>query len=158
MKIKVIAVGNLKERYFREGCEEYLKRLSAYAKVSVTEIPEYRISKEGPAEIEKCLLEEGERILSKIGRRSCVLALCVEGEQLSSPQLSQKLYEFGGAGYSEIVFVIGGSHGLSNLVKERANMRLSFSEMTFPHQLMRVMLLEQIYRACNIREGGKYHK
>ena len=158
MRMTVVAVGGLKERYFREGCAEYQKRLVAYGKLEIVEVAECRLAKEGEAEIARVLADEGARILQKIGPRAFVVALCVEGRELSSEELARKLAEVTTAGQSELVFVIGGSYGLSEEVKRRADLRLSFSKMTFPHQLMRVVLLEQLYRACNIMAGGKYHK
>ncbi len=158
MRLTVIAVGGLKEKFFREAAAEYQKRLSAYAKLEILEIAEARLRGESGAEIARALEEEGGRILQKIGPRAYVTALCVEGRQMGSVEFSEKLAEVTASGRSELVFVIGGSHGLSDAVKRRADLRLSFSEMTFPHQLMRVVLLEQLYRACNIEAGGKYHK
>lgn len=158
MRLTVIAVGGLKEKFFREAAAEYQKRLSAYAKLEILEIAEARLRGESGAKIARALEEEGGRILQKIGPRAYVTALCVEGRQMGSVEFSEKLAEVTASGRSELVFVIGGSHGLSDAVKRRADLRLSFSEMTFPHQLMRVVLLEQLYRACNIEAGGKYHK
>lgn len=158
MRLTVIAVGGLKEKFFREAAAEYQKRLSAYAKLEILEIAEARLRGESGAEIARALEEEGGRILQKIGPRAYVTVLCVEGRQMGSVEFSEKLAEVTASGRSELVFVIGGSHGLSDAVKRRADLRLSFSEMTFPHQLMRVVLLEQLYRACNIEAGGKYHK
>lgn len=158
MRLTVIAVGGLKEKFFREAAAEYQKRLSAYAKLEILEIAEARLRGESGAEIARALEEEGGRILQKIGPRAYVTALCVEGRQMGSVEFSEKLAEVTASGRSELAFVIGGSHGLSDAVKRRADLRLSFSEMTFPHQLMRVVLLEQLYRACNIEAGGKYHK
>lgn len=158
MRLTVVAVGGLKEKFFREAAAEYQKRLSAYAKLEILEIAEARLRGESGAEIARALEEEGGRILQKIGPRAYVTALCVEGRQMGSVEFSEKLAEVTASGRSELVFVIGGSHGLSDAVKRRADLRLSFSEMTFPHQLMRVVLLEQLYRACNIEAGGKYHK
>lgn len=158
MRLTVIAVGGLKEKFFREAAAEYQKRLSAYAKLEILEIAEARLRGESGAEIARALEEEGGRILQKIGPRAYVTALCVEGRQMGSVEFSEKLAEVTASGRSELVFAIGGSHGLSDAVKRRADLRLSFSEMTFPHQLMRVVLLEQLYRACNIEAGGKYHK
>ena len=158
MRLTVIAVGGLKEKFFREAAAEYQKRLSAYAKLEILEIAEARLRGESGAEIARALEEEGGRILQKIGPRAYVTALCVEGRQMGSVEFSEKLAEVTASGRSELAFVIGGSHGLSDAVKRRADLRLSFSEMTFPHQLMRVVLLEQLYRACNIEAGGNYHK
>ena len=156
--IKIIAVGKLREKYLADGCGEYLKRLSAYGKAQVIELEEARLpEKPSPSQIEAALAAEGQRILEK-ARGSALIALCIEGEQLSSGQLAARLdaMEVNGAG--ALSFVIGSSHGLCQKVKREAAMRLSFSKMTFPHQLMRLMLLEQLYRACSISAGGKYHK
>lgn len=156
--IRIITVGKLKEKYLIEGCAEYLKRLAAYARVQVIELDEVRIpDKPSQAQIASALLAEGEKILEK-AKGSALIALCVEGEMLSSEQLAAKLDALEVQGSSTISFVIGSSFGLSPIVKQTAVLRLSFSRMTFPHQLMRVMLCEQVYRACSISAGSKYHK
>ena len=141
--IKLILFGKLKEPYLREACAEYEKRLGAYCKLEVIELPPQRT-----------LDEEATLALSKIGSRVSVAALCVEGRPLSSEQFAAWL----AAQPSEIVLLIGSSHGMSESLKARAKLRLSMSAMTFPHQLARVMALEQIYRAFQINTGGKYHK
>ena len=159
LKIDVITVGKLKEEYLRAACEEYIKRLGLYAKIQVIEVNEYKVP-QNPSEshIETCLKQEGEAILSKIPSQSCVIALCIEGKMMSSEQLAENLTQLQNRGSSQLSFVIGGSWGLSDAVKQRADVKLSMSRMTFPHQLARVMLLEQIYRACSINHNGKYHK
>lgn len=156
--IKIIVVGKLKEKYLVDGCNEYLKRLSAFGKVQVIELDEVRLpEKPSQGQIEAALSNEGEKILEK-AKGSTIIALCVEGELLSSEQLAAKLDDLEIKGSGNISFVIGSSFGLSPKVKSAAAVRLSFSRMTFPHQLMRLMLTEQLYRACSISAGMKYHK
>lgn len=155
--VTILAVGKLKEPWLREGLAEYQKRLSAYCDFSVIEIPEYRLPDQpSPAQIQRGLEEEGRAILEKAGNRP-LAALCIEGKALSSPDFARFLGERQQAGGS-LAFVIGGSFGLSDEVKQRAAARLSVSPMTFPHQLFRVMLAEQLYRGFSILSGGKYHK
>ena len=144
IKIHLIVVGKIKESFFREGVNEYLKRLSRFADVSVRELPE-----------RSTLEEEGEDILRAV--KGYVIALAIEGKKLSSELLAQKLKSLTDGG-KEISLVIGSSHGLCKAVKDRADFLLSFSDMTFPHQLMRVILCEQIYRAFMINAGSEYHK
>lgn len=159
LKIDVIAIGKLKEDYLRKACDEYIKRLGAFCRISVIELPESRMPQNpSQAEIEDCIEKEGEFILSKIPPQSHVIAMCIEGELLSSPQLAQKIDRAASAGASHISFIIGGSWGLSPRVKKAAALRLSMSPMTFPHQLARVMVLEQLYRAMSINNHTKYHK
>ncbi|MEA5135422.1 MAG: 23S rRNA (pseudouridine(1915)-N(3))-methyltransferase RlmH [Candidatus Fimivivens sp.] len=156
--IRLITVGKLKESYLSQGCAEYLKRLSAYAKVQVIELDETRLpERPSQAQIDAALAAEGEKILDK-AKGSVLIALCVEGELLSSEQLAAKLDALEVQGNSAISLIIGSSFGLDEAVKKAAVLRLSFSRMTFPHQLMRLMLCEQLYRACSISAGGKYHK
>lgn len=157
--ITVICEGRLKEKYLRDACDEYSKRLGAYCKLNIIELAPHRIS-DNPSEneIANALNAEGREILSKIPDGAKVYAMCIEGKQMPSEKLAKTISECSVQGYSNIVFIIGGSHGLSEDVKKRADFRLSMSEMTFPHQLARVMLLEQIYRAFQISTGGKYHK
>ncbi len=143
-KINIVCVGKLKEEYLRSAAAEYLKRLSRFAKVSVIEIEEGRTLKDESVSVMKAL-------------KGYVIALCVEGEKLSSEAFSEKLGTLADRG-EEITFVIGSSCGLAPEVKSSADFKLSFSEMTFPHQLMRVILLEQVYRAFMIMSGGEYHK
>lgn len=159
LNISIICVGNLKEKYWRDACGEYSKRLSGFCRFQITEIPESRLpGNPSEAEINKCLESEGEALLAKIPAGSFVVAMCIEGRELTSPQLAEKLEKIAVEGKSKIFFVIGGSFGLSEAVKKRADLRLSMSPMTFPHQLARVMLCEQIYRAFSINSGTKYHK
>lgn len=157
--ITIICEGRLKEKYLRDACEEYSKRLGAYCKLNIVELAPKRIP-DNPSEneIANALETEGKEILSKIPNGAKVYAMCIEGKQMPSEKLAQRISECSVQGFSNVVFIIGGSHGLSDEVKRRADFKLSMSEMTFPHQLARVMLLEQIYRAFQISTGGKYHK
>ncbi len=159
LRVTLLCIGNLKERYWRDACAEYEKRLSAFCKLSIIELPEERLP-ENPsaAQIAQALDAEGKRILSKIPQGAALAALCIEGKEMSSPALATTFDKYANDGKSDIVLIIGGSHGLADIVKEKATLRLSMSPMTFPHQLARVMLLEQIYRAFQISSGGKYHK
>jgi len=159
MKVTVIAVGKLKENYLRDGCAEYLKRLSSFAKVSVIEVNECRCSDNpSPAEIEAVKQKEGEAILARLPRGAYVIPMCIEGVQLSSEAFSEKLAGLAVQGTSEVAFIIGGSFGLSDEVKAKGGLKLSFGKMTLPHQLMRLVLLEQLYRAFSIANHTKYHK
>lgn len=159
LRVTVICIGSLKERYWRDACAEYEKRLGAFCKLSIVELAEERIADSpSAAQIAQVLEAEGKRILAKIPAGAAVVPLCIEGKELSSPALASTFDKYANEGKSDIVLIIGGSHGLSDAVKERASLRLSMSPMTFPHQLARVMLLEQIYRAFQISSGGKYHK
>lgn len=158
LNINIICVGNLKEKFFCDAVSEYKKRLQRYCKFEIIELSEEKISDQSTqSQIDKTLKKEGEKILSKIGKSDYVVAMCIEGKQLSSEELSYKISDISQTN-STISFVIGGSWGLSDEVKNRANMRLSVSKMTFPHQLFRVMLSEQIYRAFSITANAKYHK
>lgn len=159
MNIDIIVIGDVKEKYLRDAIAEYEKRLKPYANLTTYELKEARLSA-NPSEkdIEQALEIEGQEILGKINPRAYVCALCVEGKQLSSEDLSARMDSITVDGYNDLVFIIGGSNGLSPEVKKRANLKLSFSKMTFPHQLMRVILLEQIYRGFRILRGEPYHK
>ncbi len=159
ININIICIGKLKEDYLRMACAEYEKRLGAFCKLKITELAPARLP-ENPndAQIEAALNDESERILAKISANEAVFALCIEGKELSSENFSKEIEKCAVSGFGSLCFVIGGSHGLSPAVKSRAKFRLSMSPMTFPHQLARVMLLEQIYRAFMISNGGKYHK
>lgn len=158
LNVNIICVGNLKEKFFTDAVSEYSKRLSRYCRFSVIELPEEKTTDQStPAVIEKTLSKEGERILSKIGKSDYVVAMCIEGKIISSEELSQKLEDISMLS-GTVDFIIGGSWGLSDDVKRRADMKLSVSKMTFPHQLFRVMLCEQIYRAFTISANAKYHK
>lgn len=157
--ITLICVGKLKEKHLRDACEEYAKRLKGFCKLNIIEINPYRLPENPSAgEISVALESESKDIFQKIPNSSKVFAMCIEGKQMPSEKLAKAVDESGIQGYSNLVFIIGGSHGLSDEIKRRADVRLSMSDMTFPHQLARVMLLEQIYRAYQINNGGKYHK
>lgn len=157
--IQLICVGKLKESYLREACAEYSKRLGVFCRLQVIEVGECKVgSNPKPAEIQKVIETEGKEILGKIPQQSYVIAMCIEGQMASSMELARKLEQLSVDGISSVTFVIGGSYGLSQPVKERADWRLSMSPMTFPHQLARVMLLEQVYRGCSILANSKYHK
>ncbi len=159
MHIKVIAVGKLKEKYLAEAVGEYEKRLSRFAKLELVQLPDIKIpDKASAAEEEAVKRSEGDKILEKIPQGAYVYALCVEGKQQSSEAFAQQLHMLALSGRSEVCFIIGGSLGLDERVKARADVRLSFSAMTFPHMLMRVVLLEQIYRAFKINNNESYHK
>lgn len=159
INITVICIGKLKEQYLRDACEEYEKRLKPLLKLEIVQLVPERLS-DSPSEkeIERALEAEGARIIEKIPQGSFVFTMCIEGKQQTSQELSKKLAELAVSGYSRAAFIIGGSFGLSNEVKRRSQARLSMSKMTFPHQIARVMLLEQLYRAAQIDLGTKYHK
>ena len=157
-KVTVIALGKLKEKYLRDASEEYIKRLSRYCKLEITELEPIRLS-ENPSksEINAAIEKEAVLIEKKIPKDTLLVALCIEGVQITSEQLSktvEKAQMYSGG----ITFIIGSSFGLAERVKQSADICMSFSRMTFPHQLFRIMLLEQIYRAFKIEEGGAYHK
>ena len=162
MNLRIICIGKNKERYWDEAGAEYLKRLRAFCTPQVIELPAKRPPDDpNPAQIQAVLNAEAALILPKLPRRGAntyIAAMCIEGEQLNSLELSGKISSLMVEGVSEMAFVIGGSHGLSDTVKAAADFRFSMSRMTFPHQLARVMLLEQLYRAFMIRSGGRYHK
>ncbi len=159
ISISIIAVGKLKENFYKEAIEEYQKRLSAFCRFEVIEVKDEK-TPDTPTETEKqqLLKKEGERIIAKIPKNSKVITLCVEGKEMPSEDLARLISEFSVSGQSHITFVIGGSMGLSEEVKRLSCLRLSFSKMTFPHMLMRVILAEQLYRAFTIIEGKTYHK
>ena len=152
MNITVICVGGIKEKFFKDACAEYIKRLSRFGKISILEVDECHTS--GNQDKEK----EGVLILKRMNSSSLKVAVCVEGKKVSSEGLADMVKDAGVGGKSEITFIIGGSEGLSDEVKKAADLKISFSDMTFPHQLMRVILLEQVYRAFKINAGEKYHK
>ncbi len=159
IKITILCVGKLKEEYWRQACAEYSKRMTRFADFSIIEVNEERLPDEpSQAQIENTLRKEGERLIAKMPSGSAVIPMCIEGRQYDSPSLAAEIEDLASAGYSHIFFVIGGSWGLSDEVKKCAKIKLSMSKMTFPHQLARVMLCEQIYRAFQINGGGKYHK
>lgn len=159
MNISIITVGKLKEKYLKQGIDEYLKRMSAYAKVEIVEVADEKapevLSENEMLQVKE---KEGERILAKLHPDTYVIALAIEGKQKSSEELADTLDKLATYGKSKIAFVIGGSLGLSQQVLQRSDEKLSFSKMTFPHQLMRLVLVEQIYRAFRINRGEPYHK
>ena len=159
MKIKIIAVGKLKEKYWTDAVQEYMKRLGAYSDPEIIEIKEAKLTGTGVASEEQVKVEEGRSIINALGSSNpFVITLEIKGRKFSSEELADKINALTVEGKSEIVFIIGGSLGLSKEVSDRANLKLSFSDMTFPHQMMRVILLEQIYRSFKIIRGETYHK
>lgn len=158
INVTVIAVGKLKEKYLRDGCNEYIKRLGAFSKINVIEVDEEKVGDNpSDAQIKNVIEKEGQRIIKKIPKSSAVITLCIEGKEYSSPDFS-KLIESISMNNSSICFIIGGSFGLSDEVKKMSIAKLSFGKMTLPHQLARMVLLEQIYRAFSISNNSKYHK
>ncbi len=156
--IKIITIGTLKEEYLREAVAEYEKRISGFCRIESVNIKEAKLPQDpSDGDIRRALDEEAKQILSFMPDRAFKIVMCVEGRQFSSEELSQKI-ENAFSVSNEICFVIGSSHGLSDSVKNAADLRLSVSKLTFPHQLMRVVLLESIYRCLNIIKGTKYHK
>ncbi|HEU7045672.1 TPA: 23S rRNA (pseudouridine(1915)-N(3))-methyltransferase RlmH [Streptococcus pneumoniae] len=159
MKIKVVTVGKLKEKYLKDGIAEYSKRISRFAKFEMIELSDEKTpDKASESENQKILEIEGQRILSKIADRDFVIVLAIEGKTFFSEELSKQLEETSIKGFSTLTFIIGGSLGLSSFVKNRANLSVSFGRLTLPHQLMRLVLVEQIYRAFTIQQGFPYHK
>ncbi len=159
LTVTIACVGKLKEAYWRDACAEYEKRLSAFCRLRIEEVAEERLpDNPSSAQITAALEAEGHRLLSRIPAGAAVVALCIEGKSLSSEEFSRKLAGWAVDGISHVALVIGGSFGLSDAVKHEARLRLSFSPMTFPHQLARILALEQLYRAFHIQSGGKYHK
>ena len=159
MKITVVTVGKIKEKYFVDAIAEYSKRLSRYCKLEIIQVADEKTPDGASEALETQIKDkEGERILANIKDGSFVVALAIDGTMLDSEQLADKIEKWGVSGISQIVFVIGGSLGLSKAVLNRADYKLSFSKMTFPHQLMRVILLEQIYRSYRIIANEPYHK
>lgn len=149
MNISIICIGKLKEKYWQDACAEYIKRLGRFCKLTVWELPESKSDN---------VNEESASIISRIPKSAYVIALDVGGKRLSSEGLAEKLSNLALEGKSDICFIIGGSNGFNDEVRAAANLRLSFSDFTFPHQLMRVILLEQVYRSFKINAGEKYHK
>lgn len=159
VSVTLIAVGKIKEKYLREALNEYAKRLSAYCKFEVVEVKDEK-TPDSPSTREKQLVleREGERISAKIPQGAAVISLCVEGKQMTSKRFAELISGYSICGISKIAFIIGGSFGLDEKIKALSDVRLSFSEMTFPHMLMRVILAEQLYRGFTITEGKTYHK
>ena len=157
MNINLIVIGKLKEEYLRNACAEYIKRLGRFCTFKLHELDECRLSDDpSEKEIAAALKKEAEQI--KRYAKGMIIPMCIEGRQLTSPELSEKIADAGVGGFSTVTFIIGSSFGLDDEVKAMGHLKLSMSKMTFPHQLARVMLLEQIYRAFQIAGGGKYHK
>ena len=159
MQITILTVGKLKEKYLKDGINEYLKRLQSYAKVEIVEVADEK-EPYNPSPADELLVKakEGERIRAKLKDGTYLIALAIEGEMLSSPQLANKIEKLTVQGHSHITFLIGGSLGLEQSLLDMADYHLSFSKMTFPHQLMRLILTEQIYRAFRIIKNEPYHK
>lgn len=158
MKIRIVAVGKLKEKYLREGVAEYEKRLAPFASVEILETrEEYMAENPSEAQRQQTLAKEGERLLRLVPERSFLIVLDVKGKLLSSEALAKELASLALQGRSDLTFLIGGAFGLSPAVRERADLRISFSPMTFTHQMVRLLLYEQIYRAFKINRGEKYH-
>ena len=159
MKITILCVGKVKEKFYRDAIDEFAKRLSRYCKLEITEVADEKTEETASeTEIRIIKAKEGERLLKNIKKDAYVVCLCINGKQLDSEELSEKIEKLGIQGTSHIYFVIGGSLGLADEVVKRANFKLSFSKMTFPHQLMRVILMEQIYRSYRIMNHEPYHK
>ena len=159
MKIKIICVGKIKEKYLKDAIDEYSKRISRFSNIEIIEINDEKIPDNASnAEEQKVIKTEGEKIQKYISPKDYVIALCVEGKNISSEELANKISDITLSGASNIAFIIGGSLGIYEEIKKSSNFKLSFSKMTFPHQLMRVILLEQIYRAFKINANEEYHK
>ena len=159
LNLMIICVGKLKEKFWTDACNEYAKRLKGFCSFSIIEVDEEKLpDTPSPAQIQNTLEKEGQRIISKIPKNAKVISMCIEGKQKSSEKFAREISDLALNGASTLAFIIGGSWGLSQNVKNLSVMRLSMSEMTFPHQLARVMLCEQIYRAFQITSNGKYHK
>ena len=159
MNITVICLGKLKESYLKDAIQEYSKRISAYGKLTITELSPVKLpDNPSSTQIESALEKEADEIIKKIPSNSFVIPLCVEGTLKSSEELASKFNEISLSGKSNIVFIIGSSFGLSERIKKQSDLKLSFSKMTFPHQLMRVILAESLYRSFTIIKGKRYHK
>ncbi|MBQ7505611.1 MAG: 23S rRNA (pseudouridine(1915)-N(3))-methyltransferase RlmH [Ruminococcus sp.] len=159
LTVNVICIGKIKEKYWTDAIAEYKKRLSAFCRFNIVELDEEKTYQNpNPSQIEAILNAEGKRIISALGKGSYLISMCVEGRMISSPELASKLEDISLGGKSSVDFIIGGSWGLSDEVKRRSDFKLSMSRMTFPHQMARVVLCEQIYRAFEINNNGKYHK
>ena len=157
--IGILCVGKLKEKFYIQAAEEYQKRLQPFCKLELRELAEFRLpERASDAQIQIALQKEGKQILELLPKSGAVVALCIEGKGMSSGELAQWMAQQAVEGGSRVTFLIGGSYGLSDEVKQRADLRLSMSRMTFPHHLARILLLEQIYRSFQITEGTKYHK
>ena len=158
MKVTLICAGKVKEKFYRDAIKEYEKRLGTYIKLNTIEISDEKVKVENDSEIALAMEKEGNNILSKIKDNQYVITLEILGKNLSSEEFASKIDNLMLTGKSDVALVIGGSYGLSDSVKKRSDFALSFSKMTFPHQMMRVVLLEQVYRAYRIITGASYHK
>ena len=159
LNVNIICVGKLKEKFLTDAIKEYSKRLSVFCKLNILELDETKLpDRVSDSDIANALKSESEKILAKVGKDAFVIAMCIEGKMMSSEELSKLFDRISVEGKSRVDIIIGSSFGLSDEVKKRADLRLSVSPMTFPHQLFRVMILEQVYRAFQISTGGKYHK
>ena len=158
-KVTVLCVGKLKEKFYTEASAEYVKRLGRHCKIEIVELPEFRLP-EAPSDgdVQRALTQEAAAIREKLPKGGAVIAMCIEGKLLSSEDLSKKLEQLAVSGKTQLTFLIGGSFGLHQSIKDAADLKLSMSPMTFPHHMARVMLLEQIYRAYQISDGTRYHK
>lgn len=159
LNVTILAVGKIKEKFLSDAIDEYSKRLGRYCRLEIIRVKDDP-TPDNPTDKERdiVLKREGERLIEKIPKGAYIIPLCVEGKQKASEEFAKIMSEIPSSGKSEVVFIIGGSMGLWNRIKDMADLKLSFSKMTFPHQLMCVILLEQLYRAFNISGGGKYHK
>jgi len=158
-KITVLCVGKLKEKFYMDAAAEYVKRLGRLCKFELIELPEERLGDDpSPAQIRQALSAEAAAVREKLPKGGAVVALCIEGKPCSSQALAERLNDFAVAGRTQVTFLIGGSFGLDEQLKQSADWRLSMSPMTFPHHMARIMLLEQIYRAYQIQLGTRYHK
>lgn len=159
LNVTILAVGKIKEKFLSDAIDEYSKRLGRYCRLEVIRVKDDP-TPDNPTDKERdiVLKREGERLIEKIPKGAYIIPLCIEGKQKSSEEFAKTMSDIPSGGKSEVVFIIGGSMGLWDRIKDMADIKLSFSKMTFPHQLMCVILLEQLYRAFNISGGGKYHK
>lgn len=159
MNVQLIVLGKLKEKYMKDFAGEYEKRLSAYCKMSVVELEPVKLSDNpSQSEIDNALTKETKMIKDKTPKNSYIFSMCIEGKQMSSEELSQKLEDIALSGKNNVVFIIGSSFGLSDEIKQMSDFKFSMSKMTFPHKLARIMLTEQLYRGFSISNNGKYHK
>ena len=159
-KVTILCTGKLKEKFYLDAVAEYVKRLSRFCKLEIIELPEEKIEEKNASDavVKKALEKEGKAILSNVRKGAAIVAMCIEGRQISSDELAQFLADRANSGAGDVAFVIGSSHGLSDEVKKAAALRFSMGRITMPHQLARLVLTEQIYRACTINAGMKYHK
>ena len=159
-KVTILCTGKLKEKFYLDAVAEYVKRLSRFCKLEIIELPEEKIEEKNASDavVKKALDKEGKAILSSVRKGAAIVAMCIEGKQISSDELAQFLADRANSGAGDVAFVIGSSHGLSDEVKKAAALKFSMGRITMPHQLARLVLTEQIYRACTINAGMKYHK